>query len=160
MPSWLDSWAQVMPTIARRWCLRHDQKDRLIPSPIYMERIMLVTNAVQSCQMIFMCAMTEDQLQYQIVTYLDVSLPNNCVYHHSPNEGKRHINYINRLKKLGTKYGWPDLEIFVPKDRHQKRPCSNILHRVKNQARIYERKPKTMRDELLNAGQVGAVQIC
>ena len=61
-----------------------------------------------------MCAMTEDQLQYQVVTYLDVSLPNNCVYHHSPNEGKRHINYINRLKKLGTKYGWPDLEIFVP----------------------------------------------
>ena len=31
------------PTIARRWCLRHGDKQRLIPSPRYMERIMLQT---------------------------------------------------------------------------------------------------------------------
>lgn len=31
------------PTIARRWCLRHTDKQRLIPSPKYMERIMLQT---------------------------------------------------------------------------------------------------------------------
>ena len=31
------------PTIARRWCLRHGDKQRLIPSPKYMERIMLQT---------------------------------------------------------------------------------------------------------------------
>jgi transcriptional regulator with XRE-family HTH domain len=30
-------------TIARRWCLRHTSKDRLIPSPKYMDRIMLLT---------------------------------------------------------------------------------------------------------------------
>ena len=33
------------PTIVRRWCLRHDQNDRLIPSPVYMDRIMLVTGS-------------------------------------------------------------------------------------------------------------------
>ena len=30
-------------TMARRWCLRHTSKDRLIPSPKYMDRIMLLT---------------------------------------------------------------------------------------------------------------------
>ena len=30
-------------TIARRWCLRHTSKDRLIPSVKYMDRIMLLT---------------------------------------------------------------------------------------------------------------------
>lgn len=32
-------------TIARRWCLRHTSKDRLIPSPKYMDRIMLLTDS-------------------------------------------------------------------------------------------------------------------
>ena len=31
------------PTIARRWCLRHGDKQKLIPSQKYMERIMLQT---------------------------------------------------------------------------------------------------------------------
>ena len=30
-------------TVARRWCLRHTSKDRLIPSVKYMDRIMLLT---------------------------------------------------------------------------------------------------------------------
>ena len=33
------------PTIVRRWCLRHNDKQRLIPSQKYMERIMLQTNS-------------------------------------------------------------------------------------------------------------------
>lgn len=57
---------------------------------------------------------TEDELQRQVVSFLDYALPDGCVYHHSPNEGKRHVSYINRLKKMGTKYGWPDLELFCP----------------------------------------------
>jgi hypothetical protein len=36
------------------------------------------------------------------------------VVHHSPNEGRRHVAYKVRLKKLGMAAGWPDLEIFVP----------------------------------------------
>ena len=54
-----------------------------------------------------MCAMTEDQLQYQVVTYLDTLT---TAYHHSPNEGKRHKLH-KPSKKLVMKYGWPDLEI-------------------------------------------------
>tara|TARA_R100001440_G_scaffold26070_2_gene42386 strand:+ start:1031 stop:1246 length:216 start_codon:yes stop_codon:yes gene_type:complete len=32
-------------TIARRWCLRHNNKEKLIPSPKYMDRIMLMTDS-------------------------------------------------------------------------------------------------------------------
>ena len=64
--------------------------------------------------MISTYAESEDELQRNVSTWLDAVLPDGCVYHHSPNEGKRHISYINRLKKMGTKYGWPDLEVFCP----------------------------------------------
>jgi hypothetical protein len=58
--------------------------------------------------------MTEDELQMHIVHWLDASLPMGSVVHHSPNEGRRHVAYKVRLKKLGMAAGWPDLEIFVP----------------------------------------------
>ena len=57
--------------------------------------------------------MTEDQFQNYVVQWLDASLPMGSVYHHSPKEGKRHIAYKMRLKAAGTKWGWPDLEVFV-----------------------------------------------
>ena len=31
-------------TVARRWCLGIDHKDRMIPAPDFMERIVLVTS--------------------------------------------------------------------------------------------------------------------
>ena len=49
-----------------------------------------------------------------IVQWLDASLPMGSVVHHSPNEGRRHVAYKVRLKKLGMAAGWPDLEIYVP----------------------------------------------
>ena len=58
--------------------------------------------------------MTEDELQAYVVHWLQVALPLGSVFHHSPNEGKRHVAYKLRLKKLGMASGWPDLEIFVP----------------------------------------------
>ena len=58
--------------------------------------------------------MTEDELQAHVVKWLDAALPMGSVVHHSPNEGKRHVAYKVRLKKLGMAAGWPDLEIFVP----------------------------------------------
>ena len=58
--------------------------------------------------------MTEDELQKYVVQWLDASLPMGSVYHHSPNEGIRNISYKMKLKALGTKWGWPDLELFVP----------------------------------------------
>ena len=59
-------------------------------------------------------SMTEDELQSHVVQWLDASLPMGSVVHHSPNEGRRHVVYKVRLKKLGMAAGWPDLEIFVP----------------------------------------------
>ena len=102
--------------------------------------------------MISMFDMTEDQLQYQVVTYLDVSLPNNCVYHHSPNEGKRHINYINRLKKLGTKYGWPDLEIFVPMTDTKSGMNEALFIELKTKRGSPNENQRRMRDALVDAG--------
>ena len=31
-------------TVARRWCLKMDHGDRLIPSQLFMDRIVLLTN--------------------------------------------------------------------------------------------------------------------
>ena len=67
--------------------------------------------------MIFTSDMTEDELQKQVVQFLKVALPTGCVFHHSPNEGRRHVSFKVKLVKMGTKYGWPDLEIFVPSDQ-------------------------------------------
>ena len=57
---------------------------------------------------------TEDELQRQVVDWLQLALPPGCVFHHSPNEGTRHVAFKQKLKRLGTRFGWPDLEIFCP----------------------------------------------
>ena len=60
---------------------------------------------------------TEDQLQMRIGQWLDLALPPGAVWHHSPNEGNRHVAYKVKQKRMGTKPGWPDIEIFVPGDQ-------------------------------------------
>lgn len=61
--------------------------------------------------------MTEDQLQKQVAEWLSFALPPGCVFHHSPNEGTRHVAFKQKLKQMGTRFGWPDLEILVPADQ-------------------------------------------
>ena len=58
--------------------------------------------------------MTEDELQKQVASYLKVALPDGSIFHHSPNEGTRHVAFKMKLKSFGTQSGWPDLEIFCP----------------------------------------------
>lgn len=41
------------------------------------------------------------------------ALPAGCVVQHSPNEGKHKVQYRAKLKRLGMKAGWPDLELFI-----------------------------------------------
>ena len=60
---------------------------------------------------------TEDQLQIRVAQWLDLALPPGAVWHHSPNEGNRHVAYKVKQKRMGTKAGWPDIEIFVPGDQ-------------------------------------------
>ena len=57
---------------------------------------------------------SEDDLQRQVVAHLASTLPTSCVIHHSPNEGQRKVAFKMKLKNMGTRYGWPDLEIFAP----------------------------------------------
>ena len=59
-------------------------------------------------------SITEDELQKQVVAWLNVVLPDGSILHHSPNEGFRHVNFKMKLKVMGTQFGWPDLQIFCP----------------------------------------------
>ena len=59
--------------------------------------------------------MKEDDLQKHVIQWLEIALPDNSVYHHSPNEGVRHVAFRRRLKAMGMAAGWPDIELFVPK---------------------------------------------
>ena len=95
---------------------------------------------------------TEDDLQRQVASWLDVALPDGCVYHHSPNEGKRHINYINRLKKMGTKYGWPDLELFCPSTATKSGNNEAIFIELKAKRGVMNENQRRMRDQILDAG--------
>lgn len=60
--------------------------------------------------------MNEDELNKHVVQWFEEALPDNAVWHHSPNEGLRHVAFKRRLKSMGMALGWPDLEVFVPKE--------------------------------------------
>ena len=36
-----------------------------------------------------------------VVDWLDAALPRGAIYHHSPNEGRRHVNYHVKMKAMG-----------------------------------------------------------
>ena len=57
---------------------------------------------------------TEAKLQALIVQWLEAALPVNSLWHHSPNEGRRHVAFKKKLAQMGTAWGWPDLELYVP----------------------------------------------
>jgi len=94
----------------------------------------------------------EDDLQRQVSSWLDVALPDGCVFHHSPNEGKRHINYINRLKQMGTKYGWPDLELFCPSTATKSGNNEAIFIELKAKKGVMNENQRRMRDQIIEAG--------
>ena len=56
---------------------------------------------------------SEERLQTQVIEYLGYRLPKDSFFHHSPNEGRRHINFMMKLKKMGFKAGFPDIMIIV-----------------------------------------------
>lgn len=81
--------------------------------------------------MISISAETEEQLQKRVVDWLRVALPPGCVFHHSPNEGRRHISFKRKLSSMGTQYGWPDLEIFVPGDQARDGMSTSVFIELK-----------------------------
>ena len=60
-----------------------------------------------------------------------MALPPGCVFHHSPNEGRRHVAFKRKLRQMGTQYGWPDLEIFVPGDQSRVGISTSIFIELK-----------------------------
>lgn len=78
---------------------------------------------------------TEDQVHLRVIKWLYSVLPPDTLIHHSPNEGKRHINFKTKLKRMGTQSGWPDLELFLPDQAflppHRPRPIFLELKRTK-----------------------------
>jgi len=62
--------------------------------------------------------MNESILQQQIVLYLeDKKLYYQFRYWHTPNEGKRKVWYLKKLKKMGMKSGVPDLILEFPQSK-------------------------------------------
>jgi hypothetical protein len=59
-------------------------------------------------------AATEEALHKRVIQLLDSVLPLKSLYHHSPNEGTRHVNYKLKLRAMGFQSGWPDLELLLP----------------------------------------------
>lgn len=54
---------------------------------------------------------SEAALHAAVAHYLTLALPGDAVFHHSPQENKAHVAHRVKLKKMGTRTGWPDLEI-------------------------------------------------
>jgi len=57
---------------------------------------------------------SEFEIHAAIVDWLTLALPRGSLLHHSPNEGRHHVRYRTKLKRLGLHTGWPDLELLVP----------------------------------------------
>lgn len=57
----------------------------------------------------------EGPIHKGILQLLDLALPGDAIYHHSPNEldmaGAEAARQIAKARKLGTKPGWTDIEI-------------------------------------------------
>ena len=103
--------------------------------------------------MTFTWPVTEDELQKQVVDWLQLALPPGCVFHHSPNEGTRHVAFKQKLKRLGTRFGWPDLEIFVPGDQAIGGvSCSIFIELKRPKGGSLSANQKQIRDDLLEAG--------
>jgi hypothetical protein len=96
---------------------------------------------------------TEAALQIGIVRWLHDVLPDTACVHHSPNEGRRKPHYGMKLKALGLRAGWPDLEIFVPEDEFVCPDQANaIFLEVKTPRGVLSEAQRACHSELLACG--------
>lgn len=56
----------------------------------------------------------EERMQVECVNWLMLRYRGKVIFHHSPNEAKRSEAMGGRLKAMGMRPGWPDLEILLP----------------------------------------------
>ena len=103
--------------------------------------------------MIFILSVSEYELQKLVVQWLDAALPKGCFFHHSPNEGKRHISYNVKLKTLGMKTGFPDLCLFVPRRYFwDGLPCPIFIELKKPKGGRITDSQKVIQQQLLDTG--------
>ena len=102
--------------------------------------------------MTFTSPANEDDLQRQVILMLNHKLLPETVYHHSPNEGMRKVQFKMKLKSMGTRFGWPDLEIFAP--AHETVSCKNETLFVELKLNKGKLSPNqvSIRDSLVSAG--------
>ncbi len=53
----------------------------------------------------------EESLHRAVADYLRLALPDEAVWHHSPNESKGSVAWNVKRVALGMRAGWPDIEI-------------------------------------------------
>lgn len=58
-----------------------------------------------------MRASPEKAIHMAVARYLAHALPLRAVWHHSPNGGSRHVLEAKAFRDMGTRAGWPDIEI-------------------------------------------------
>lgn len=101
---------------------------------------------------------SEDIVHLRIARWLDIMLPPGSVWHHSPNEGNRHVAFKVKQKRMGTKAGWPDIEIFVPGDQTLCGISLSIFIEVKGAKGKATANQIAIRDKLEEAGAIW--QLC
>jgi len=95
---------------------------------------------------------SEFEIHSSIVSWLQFALPQGSMVHHSPNEGRHHVRYRTKLKKLGLQAGWPDLELLVPVDYWFDPAWGPIYLEVKNEKGKLTKTQKTVLTLLDKAG--------
>ena len=102
--------------------------------------------------MTFIYPVSEDDLQRQVVLMLKTRLLPDTLYHHSPNEGVRKVQFKMKLKSMGTRFGWPDLEIFAPSHETITSKNETLFIELKLAKGTLSPNQVTIRDSLVSAG--------
>ena len=102
--------------------------------------------------MTFTYPVSEDDLQRQVILMLKKSLPIGTLYHHSPNEGVRKVQFKMKLKSMGTRFGWPDLEIFAPAHETIIHKNATLFIELKLAKGKLSPNQVSIRDSLISAG--------
>jgi len=97
---------------------------------------------------------SEYQIHKAIVEWLELALPDGCVFHHSPNEGKHNVSYRMKQKRLAVRPGWPDLEIFInPSWWGSNGPWHVVFLEIKTGKGRVSKNQKEIGADLVMAGQ-------
>ena len=102
--------------------------------------------------MTFISPASEDDLQRQVILMFKTKLLPDTLYHHSPNEGMRKVQFKMKLKSMGTRFGWPDLEIFAPPHETVSSKNETLFVELKLKKGKLSPNQVSIRDSLISAG--------